>query len=179
MCTSLVELISICYSQHSQRTPKRILRRNNQCFQLSIICKRIIWVSKKMTSRKFYGCHFHGLTVHALQTYRLFCLLSLIPEQEERSFGDLRPISLRTSSRQCGKVKTEIVAPSNRNLLSATRQSSCHQQKIQLSRFIFLSQCHTYFRLILNRLQITFYLGKITGGLLKEIKLSFMMDQNV
>lgn len=87
---------------------------------------------------------------------------------------------MQSSDTTCNsRVKTEIVASSNRNLLSATRQSSCHQQKIQLSHFIFLSQGHTYFRLILNKLQIIFYLGKITGGLLKEIKLSFMMDQNV
>lgn len=104
MCSSLVEIISICYRQHSQKTPKRILRLHNQCFQFSILCKPIFGVPKKMTSQKFYGCHFHSLTVHALQTYRLFCLRSLIPEQEERSFGDLRSISLRTSSRQSGKV---------------------------------------------------------------------------
>lgn len=71
---------------------------------------------------------------------------------------------MQSSDTTCNsRVKTEIVASSNRNLLSATRQSSCHQQKIQLSHFIFLSQGHTYFRLILNKLQIIFYLGKITG----------------
>lgn len=47
MCTSLVEIISICYSQHSQRTPKKILRLHNQCFQFCILCKRIIGVPKK------------------------------------------------------------------------------------------------------------------------------------
>lgn len=98
-----------------------------------IICKRIIWVSKKMTSRKFYGCHFHGLTVHALQTYRLFCLLSLIPEQEERSFGDLRPISLRTSSRQCGKVIDNAVLRYNMQQQSENRNCSFKQQKSIIS----------------------------------------------
>lgn len=44
------------------------------------------------------------MTVHAPQTSRIFCLRSLVPEQEERSFGDLRRISLNTSKRQCGKV---------------------------------------------------------------------------
>lgn len=57
-----------------------------------------------MTARKFYGSHFHSLTVYAPQTNRMFCLRSIIPEQEERSFGDLRNISLQTSNRQCGKV---------------------------------------------------------------------------
>jgi hypothetical protein len=104
LCTALVEIISICYSHENQRTRKNILRLQNQCFLFSFLCKTIIGNPNKMTARKFYGCHFHSLTVHAPQTYRLFCLRSLIPEKEERSFGDLRSISLRTSNRQCGKV---------------------------------------------------------------------------
>lgn len=133
MCTSLVEIISICYSQHSQRTPKIILRLHNQCFQFSILCKRIIGVPKKMTSRKFYGCHFHSLTVHAPQTYRLFCLRPLIPEQEERSFGDLRSISLRTSSRQCGKVIDNAVLRYNMQQQSEKRNCSFKQQESIIS----------------------------------------------
>ena len=57
-----------------------------------------------MSERKFYGSHFHSLTVHAPPTNRLFCLRSMIPEQEERPFGDLRSISLNTCNRQCGKI---------------------------------------------------------------------------
>ncbi|CAG2215739.1 unnamed protein product [Mytilus edulis] len=53
-----------------------------------------------MTSRKFYGSHFHSLVVHFPEMYRIFCLRSLIPEAEERTFGDLRNISLRTTNRQ-------------------------------------------------------------------------------
>lgn len=104
LCTSLVEMISICYSHHHQRTPKTILRLYNQSFLFSVLCKTVIGTPKKMTTRKFYGCHFHSMTVHAPQTFRIFCLRSLIPEQEERSFGDMRRISLNTSSRQCGKI---------------------------------------------------------------------------
>ena len=104
LCTSLVDIISICYSHYSERTPKKILRLYNQSFSFSYLCRSIIGNPQKMTARKFYGCHFHCMTVHAPQTYRIFCLRSLIPEQEERSFGDLRRISLNTSNRQCGKV---------------------------------------------------------------------------
>lgn len=57
-----------------------------------------------MSERKFYGSHFHSLTVHAPPKNRLFCLRSMIPEQEERPFGDLRSISLKTCNRQCGKI---------------------------------------------------------------------------
>lgn len=57
-----------------------------------------------MTARKFYGCHFHCMVVHAPQTHRIFCLRSLVQELEERSFCDLRRISLNISNQQCGKV---------------------------------------------------------------------------
>ena len=46
MCTSFVEIISICYSQNSQRTSKQILRLYNQCFLFSILCKRIVGIPK-------------------------------------------------------------------------------------------------------------------------------------
>lgn len=36
--------------------------------------------------------------------YRVFCLRSVIPEQEERGFGDLRRISENTSNRQAEYV---------------------------------------------------------------------------
>lgn len=63
----------------------------------SIFCKTIIGNPQKMTARKFYGCHFHCMTVPAPQTYWIFfCLRSLVTEQEERSFGDLRHISLKS-----------------------------------------------------------------------------------
>ena len=104
LCTSLVEIISLCYSHYQQRSPKTILRLYNQSFLFSTLSKKIIGIPKKMTARKFYGCHFHSLTVYAPQTFRIFCLRSLIPEQEERSFGDMRRISLNTSNRQCGKI---------------------------------------------------------------------------
>ena len=104
LCTALVEITHLCYMHCSQRTPKHILRLYNQTFKFSYLCKSVIGVAEKMSERTFYGSHFHSLTVHAPQTNRLFCLRSLIPEQEERTFGDLRSISLNTSNRQCGKI---------------------------------------------------------------------------
>ena len=34
-----------------------------------------------------------SLITHVPETYRLVCLRPVVPEEEERSFGDLRPIS--------------------------------------------------------------------------------------
>lgn len=123
LCTSLVEIISICYSPYEQRTQKKILRLYNLCFKFSILSKTVISIPKKMTARTFYGCHFHSLTVHTPETYRLVCLRSLIPEQEERTFGDLRSISLNTANRQCGKIIDNAVLRYNAQQMSGTKKT--------------------------------------------------------
>lgn len=61
------------------------MRLYNPCFMFSFLCKTIIENPQKMTARKFYGCHFHCMIVHAPQTHRIFCLRSLVQELEERS----------------------------------------------------------------------------------------------
>lgn len=68
LCTPLVEITAICYMHYNHRSPKHILRFYNQTFKFSYLCKSIIGIPKKMTARKFYGSHFHSLTVHAPQT---------------------------------------------------------------------------------------------------------------
>ena len=90
-----------------------------------------------MSSRKFYGSHFHSLVVHAPETYRLFCLRSLLPEQEERSFGDLRSISESTSNRQAKYVVDNAVLyynaqQSQRDTNSLAKQESviCIQSRL-------------------------------------------------
>lgn len=97
---SLIEIIQINYSNLSNRNPRNIPRLYNQCFTFAILSRNIFGNPAKLTSRKFFGSHFHSTTVHLPETYRLFCLRSIIPEQEERSFGDLRRISLQTTNRQ-------------------------------------------------------------------------------
>lgn len=99
LVASLVEIIKI----HA-RTKQSILRLYNQTFIFAVLCKIVFGTPKKMTSRKFYGTHFHSLTTHAPEVYRVFCLRSVIPEQEERGFGDLRRISENTSNRQAEYV---------------------------------------------------------------------------
>lgn len=96
---SLIEIIQINYSNFSNRNPRNIPRLYNQCFTFAILSRNIFGNPAKLTSRKFFGSHFHSTTVHLPETYRLFCLRSIIPEQEERSFGDLRRISLQSTNR--------------------------------------------------------------------------------
>jgi hypothetical protein len=131
LCTTLVEIISICYSQ--QRTTKKILRLYNLTFKFSLLSKSIIGVPKKMTTRKFFGCHFHCLTVHAPETYRMICLRSLVPEQEERTFGDLRSISQNTANRQCGRIIDNAVLRFNAQQMDDTRKDYVKHQESVIS----------------------------------------------
>jgi hypothetical protein len=104
LVTSLVEVIKICYSSDSTRSKRNILRLYNQTFIFAVLCKTVIGTPVKMTSRKFFGAHFHSLTVHAPEVYRIVSLRSIIPEEEERAFGDLRRISENTSNRKVAYV---------------------------------------------------------------------------
>ena len=99
MVTSLVDIISLCYTQFNSRTPKQVLRLYNQCFVFAVLSKSTIGTPCKITARRFYGCHFHSLTSHIPEVARVFCLRSIVVENEERTFGDMRRISEATSNR--------------------------------------------------------------------------------
>ncbi len=99
LCNSLVEIINICYSGFGDRNQRTILRFYNQCYIFALACFKVIGTPEKMKERKFYGAHFHSLVTHAPETYRLLCLRTVVPEGEERTFGDLRSISKNTSNR--------------------------------------------------------------------------------
>jgi hypothetical protein len=104
LCTALTEIIRICYSTEDERSPKQVLRLYNQCFQFGLLVTHVIEKPVKLSARKFFGIHFHSLVIHFPEIYHLFCLRSLIPEDEERTFGDLRSISEKTSNRQAPLV---------------------------------------------------------------------------
>lgn len=104
ICNTLVDIIHICYSPARERSQKMILRMYNQCFLFSVLVMHVIGTPKKVSSRKFYGAHFHSMVTHFPEMYRIFCLRSLIPEDEERTFGNLRSLAERTTNRQASYV---------------------------------------------------------------------------
>ena len=59
---------------------------------------------KKLTKRKLWGYYVHALLTHAPLQYRLISLRQLNVENEERLFGSLKDITLRTSSRRPGEI---------------------------------------------------------------------------
>ena len=93
LCTALTEIIRICYSTEDERSPKQVMCLYNQCFQFGLLVTHVIEKPVKLSARTFFGIHFHSLVIHFPEIYHLFCLRSLIPEDEERTFGDLRSIS--------------------------------------------------------------------------------------
>lgn len=58
LCSSLVEVIAICYSQSNERTPKKILRLYNQCFLFSLLCKKGIENPQRCHQEKSTGTIF-------------------------------------------------------------------------------------------------------------------------
>lgn len=100
LVNALLDIIPVCYSDHTARSPKQLLRLYNHCFLFGLLCKVVVAIPKKLTSRRFYGNNFHSITVHVPETARLFNLKSIIPEQVERLFGTLRRISENTTNRQ-------------------------------------------------------------------------------
>ena len=85
----LVEIIKISYANEK-------LKKNKDKFY--VFLNSNFSKSSKLTTRKFFCSHFHSIT------FRLFCLRSIIPEQDETNFGDLQQISLRSSYRQTAYV---------------------------------------------------------------------------
>lgn len=138
LISSLVEIINIAYSGYENRSPRQLLRLYNQCFIFAVLCKKIIGNPVKMTSRKFYGIHFHSITTHLAETFRIINTKSVLTEQEERSFGNLRRISSATSNRKAGWVVDNAVIRfkaqqnSSDNVNSFIRQDSSIKQQARL-----------------------------------------------
>ncbi|VDI59775.1 Hypothetical predicted protein [Mytilus galloprovincialis] len=91
--------------------------------------RNVVGIPSKMSSRKFFGSHFHSVSIHLAEVQRLFNLRSLVTEQEERCFGDLRRISENTSNRQPKTVCDNAV-------LRFTCQQSSKQDSIYIQESI-------------------------------------------
>jgi hypothetical protein len=61
------------------------------------------WV-KMMTMRKYFGSHFHSIVSYLPVIYRIFDTNTILTEQEERGFGNIRSISERTTNRKSRQI---------------------------------------------------------------------------
>ncbi len=101
---TFVEVSKIGYSSYTSRNQKTIFRLHNLCFTIALLLDDIIPNPKKLSSSKWYGSHYHSMTVHFPMWYRLFNIKSLLPENEEATFHKIRQIVQSTSSRKPSHV---------------------------------------------------------------------------
>lgn len=65
LCMTLSEIIYICKSEHHQRTPQNLFRRNNFYFCIQYPLEKYYWSPKEDDRPKFFGCQFRSLVIHA------------------------------------------------------------------------------------------------------------------
>jgi hypothetical protein len=80
------------------------LRLFNACFKFGVIAKTVFGSPKKMTMRKYFGSHFHSIVSYLPVIYRIFDTNTILTEQEERGFEDIRSISARTTNRKSRQI---------------------------------------------------------------------------
>lgn len=83
LCMTLSEITYICKSEHHQRTPQNLFRRNNFYFCIQYPLEKYYWSPKEDDRPKFFGCHFRSLVIHAHEILRLICLRSIVPNQRD------------------------------------------------------------------------------------------------
>ena len=83
-CLLFKEVSQLAYAYQHQRDAAHILRYTLAIYKLATILVGMV------TDAAFFNQHFHTLFTHSWLVMRVFCLRSLTPEFEERTFHDLR-----------------------------------------------------------------------------------------
>ena len=104
LSNALIDIIGIAYSPESKWCSREILRLFNACFKCGVIAKTVFGSPKKMTMRKYFGSHFHSIVSYLPVIYRIFDTNTILTEQEERGFEDIRSISERTTNRKSRQI---------------------------------------------------------------------------
>ncbi|XP_071138377.1 uncharacterized protein [Mytilus edulis] len=142
MVNALVDIVNISYLPSEGRTPKLILRLYNQTLLFAATCRTIFCSPVKMTARKFFGSHFHSITIHLAEAFRIFSLRSILTEEQERCFGDLRRISRNTTNRQPGNIAENCIVRFNYQQKEGNKQNSFHMQDSNISKQARLLKQH-------------------------------------
>ena len=133
LINALIDIISIAYSPESKRYPRQILRLFNACFKFGVIAKTVFGSPKKMTTRKCFGSHFHSIVSHLPVIYKIFNTKTILTEQEERGFGDIRSISERTTNRKPGQIIENCIIRFNAKQDNDDRSDSFQKQDSSIS----------------------------------------------
>ncbi|CAC5399844.1 unnamed protein product [Mytilus coruscus] len=134
MIEALVDIIHIAYSSEASRSPRQILRLFNSSFLFATLARSIIANPVKMTSRKFYGNHFHSTVTHLPEAYRMINTKSILTEDSERSFGSLKRISENTSNRKAGYIIENAIIRYRAQEDDDDRADSSQKQESEISK---------------------------------------------
>ena len=104
LLTTLSEIGRLLYAHDYVHSPQSVLHLHLITWTHWMLLRSIIPQPKKLTKRKLWGYYAHALLTHAPVQYRLISLRQLNAENEERLFGSLKDITLRTSSRRPGEI---------------------------------------------------------------------------
>ena len=88
----ILSLVQLCYSGEHKRTAETILRFYNESTLLGYLLSSVIGKPRKSNTDAFYGNHFHSITVHLAECYRVISLKSLCVENGERLWKNVRDI---------------------------------------------------------------------------------------
>ena len=99
-----------------------------------MVSRQIIPFPNMKTIRKFYGIQFHCITTHLPETARIFNTESILTENEERSFGDLRRISVGTTNRKPGWIVDNAILRFNAQQSKGEKIASYQKQASIISK---------------------------------------------
>ena len=95
---TLAELCQLLYMQEHNRSPKIILRLHNTAFRHAMLCRKVIGMPKKVTTRTFYGVYWHSIVAEAPLLCRIVSPRTICTEEQERAFNTIKEITKRTSN---------------------------------------------------------------------------------
>ena len=91
---SIVEISELLYANDDKRNNVTILRLHNLTWLHHELCKDLFPSLHTLSRAKFFGLYLHALSCHACKQYEIMCLRSCNAENEERLFGQERPLQL-------------------------------------------------------------------------------------
>lgn len=78
------------YQLEKDRTPRGILHLHLTVLKFVVEFSTLFKKPKKLKKRKMFGTPYHSLVSHLPLLYRYISLRSVVAEQDERMFSDLR-----------------------------------------------------------------------------------------
>ena len=90
MIWSLTEIQRLAYQLDEERSLRSVLRFSLEALKFSVRYSEIFSQLKHNSPRNMFGAPYHAVTCHMPEMYRYVSLRSIVTEQNERIFHDLK-----------------------------------------------------------------------------------------